>query len=103
MKFSFVENIQPYENSWEYDLYEYDDEIQLGDSESHICTVRIIMIKPHEVYIRKGLTDKMFYVAVGDFEKCKYSKDELRKPIMDFVKDEIIQFENKDQIVVLFS
>ena len=103
MKFSFVENIQPYENSWEYSLYEYDDEIQLGDVDSHICTVRIIMIKPHEIYVQKGITSNMFYVAVEKFEKGKYSKEELKESIEDFVKEEIIEFENKDQIVVLFS
>ncbi len=103
MKFSFVENIQPYENSWEYDLYEYDDEIQLGDIESHICTVRILMIKPHEIYAQKGIADKMFYVVVEKFEKGKYQRQELKESIENFVKEEIIEFENKDQIVVLFS
>lgn len=103
MKFSFVENIQPYENSWEYSLYKYDDVIQMGDSDSYICTARIIMLEPQEVYVRKNVFGKKFYVVIEDFMGSCCSKEEFEESIFEFVKEEIVQYENKDQIVVLFS
>lgn len=80
MDFIGIEEIQPYENIYEYKIYEYDDVIELGNEEKFICDIKFIQLNINPVYKDRGIDESVGYIVVENLSKnIKMSSTNLEK------------------------
>ena len=89
MRFIGLEEINPYNNLYEYKLYRYDDKIELGNKDSFICNLKVIVLNIEEIYLEKGF-DKSKAIALLSNLNTDISVDELKKGITDFILEELL-------------
>ena len=53
MNLVVIEEITPYKDSFEFKLFKYDDKIELGNEDSFICDLKVIIQRIDEIYIDK--------------------------------------------------
>lgn len=94
-----IEEITPYKDSFEFKLFKYDDKIELGNENSFICDLKVIVEKIDDIYISKF--NKSFNVIA--LVKNLNNKDISVDDIKEFILDEILidDLENND-IDVMF-
>lgn len=105
MKFSHVEEVTPYKNTSCYSIYRFDCEVMLGDRESHICDVKVIVLEPEEGLRARGLQiGRELWAIVDNVNPDAASdKEKLEADILEFVKIETAGIEENDQIRVAFA
>lgn len=97
-----IENITPYEGVFEFSLYKYEDEINLGDKESFVCDLRVILTKVQESYIQRINKSVVALVLVENLN-LKSDKLAIEESVKEFIFQEVYE-ENltKENIEVMF-
>ncbi len=105
MDFIGIEEIQPYENIYEYKIYEYDDVIELGNEEKFICDIKFIQLNINPVYKDRGIDESVGYIVVENLSKnIKMSSTNLEKKIKNFIMQEIPLINMKESSInVIFG
>lgn len=105
MDFIGIEEIQPYENIYEYKLFKYDDVIELGNEEKFICDLKFIQLNINPVYKGKGIEETVGYAVVENLCKnIKISRENIEKKIKNFIIQEIPLINMKEtSINVIFG
>ncbi|WFD11052.1 hypothetical protein [Tepidibacter hydrothermalis] len=105
MDFIGIEEIQPYENIYEYKIFEYDDVIELGNEEKFICDLKFIQLNINPVYKNKGIDETVGYAVVENLcENVKISHQHIEEKIKKFIIQEIPLINIKESSInVIFS
>ncbi|KPI47316.1 hypothetical protein IM33_18015 [Clostridioides difficile] len=102
MDYVGIENITPYENVYEFNVYEYDDEITLGSEELYVCELRVVLIKVNSLYVKRLNKSVEAMVLVKNLKK-DLDKALVVNKIKNFVLDEIwVENLVKENIEVIF-
>lgn len=102
MDYVGIENITPYENVYEFNVYKYDDEITLGSEELYVCELRVVLIKVNSLYIKRLNKSVEAMVLVKNLKK-DLDKALVVNKIKNFVLDEIwVENLVKENIEVIF-
>ncbi len=102
MDYVGIENITPYENVYEFNVYEYDDEITLGSEELYVCELRFVLIKVNSLYVKRLNKSVEAMVLVKNLKK-DLDKALVVNKIKNFVLDEIwVENLVKENIEVIF-
>ncbi|HGM3507286.1 hypothetical protein KGF42_07075 [Clostridioides sp. ZZV15-6383] len=102
MDYVGIENITPYENVYEFNVYKYDDEITLGSEELYVCELRVVLIKVNSLYVKRLNKSVEAMVLVKNLKK-DLDKALVVNKIKNFVLDEIwVENLVKENIEVIF-
>lgn len=102
MDYVGIENITPYENVYEFNVYKYDDEITLGSEELYVCELRVVLIKVNSLYVKRFNKSVEAMVLVKNLKK-DLDKALVVNKIKNFVLDEIwVENLVKENIEVIF-
>ncbi|WP_024622075.1 hypothetical protein [Metaclostridioides mangenotii] len=98
-----IENITPYKNQVEFSIYKFDDEINIGDKDSFVCDVKVVIMEVEDSLVERlgretqalAIVEKYSeYISQNDFE------DKLKKFIIEEV---LITNLNKENIELIYS
>lgn len=97
-----LENVTLHEGVFEFKIYEYNDEIDLSDKESHICDLKVILLKVNPMFIDR-IGKSIDTLALISSLNSRISKQEIIQDIKEFIFNEICE-ENleKENIDVMF-
>ena len=99
-----LEDVCPYKNNYIYDLYLYDDEIEIGNKNSYICRLKFVKIEVEEMYKTKGFSNIGYAIVDKYNPKCGISQEELVGKVSDFILEEIPLLDvDKGNIDVILS
>ena len=102
MDYIGIENITPYENTYEFSVYEYDDEIILGSEKLYVCELMVVLIKVNSLYVERLNKSVEAMVLVKNLKK-DLDKTLVVNKIKNFVLDEIwVENLVKENIEVIF-
>lgn len=94
-----IENITPYQDVYEFKIYEYDYELDLNNKENFICDLKIIINRIEPIF--KDKIDKHIEI-LGlvkelnlNIDKC-IIKEELKEFILNEIYEENLEKENID-------
>lgn len=94
-----IENITPYEGVYEFNVYEYEGDIDLGNKDSFICDLKVILTKVQTPYIERINKSVQAIALVSNlntkFDKSKV-KDGIEELIFQEICDENLEKENID-------
>jgi hypothetical protein len=92
-----IENITPYENVYEFDVYEYNDDINLNDKNLFVCNLKIILTKVQMQYRDRLNKSVQALALVSNLSKNKKNLDEdIKELIFQEIYDEDLEKENID-------
>ena len=94
-----IEEITPYKDSFEFKLFKYDDKIELGNENSFICDLKVIIERIDEIYIDKFEQSFKVIALVKNLVIEEISIDDIKEFILDEVWIENLE---KDNIDVMF-
>ena len=94
-----IEEITPYKDSFEFKLFKYDDKIELGNENSFICDLKVIIERIDEIYIDKFEQSFKVIALVRNLVIEEISIDDIKEFILDEVWIENLE---KDNIDVMF-
>ncbi|MEG2353615.1 MAG: hypothetical protein RSB70_03110 [Clostridium sp.] len=94
-----IEEITPYKDSFEFKLFKYDDKIELGNKDSFICDLKVIVERIDEVYIKKFDKSFKLIALATNLNNNDISVDDIKEFILDEVWIENLE---KDNIDVMF-
>jgi hypothetical protein len=104
MRFIGLEEINPYNDLYEYKIFKYDDKIELGNKDSFVCDLRLITLNIEEAYIEKNISNSKAIVTISNLnEDIDISKDELNNGLVYFILEELPLLDiNQDNIDIEF-
>jgi hypothetical protein len=104
MRFIGLEEINPYNDLYEYKIFKYDDKIELGNKDSFVCDLRLIALNIEEAYIEKNISNSKAIVTISNLnEDIDISKDELNNGLVYFILEELPLLDiNQDNIDIEF-
>lgn len=104
MRFIGLEEINPYNDLYEYKIFKYDDKIELGNKNNFVCDLRLIALNIEEAYIEKNFSNSKAIVTINNLnEVIDISTDELKKGLVDFILEELPLLDiNQDNIDIEF-
>jgi len=95
-----IEEITPYKDSFEFKLFKYDDKIELGNENSFICDLKVIIQKIDEVYIEKFKNSINVIAIVKNLNKIDISVDDIKEFILDEILIDNLEEDNIDVMFV---
>ena len=95
-----IEEITPYKDSFEFKLFKYDDKIELGNENSFICDLKVIIQKIDEIYIEKFENSINVIAIVKNLNKIDISVDDIKEFILDEVLIDNLEEDNIDVMFV---
>ncbi|WP_099190689.1 hypothetical protein [Tepidibacter mesophilus] len=100
-----IEEIQAYENIYQYKIFKYDDIIELGNEEKFICDLKFIQLNINPLYKDRGIDESVGYAVVENLsENIEISHYSFEKKIKNFIMQEIPLINMKEtSINVIFS
>lgn len=97
-----IENITPYKNIFEFNVYKYDDEIDLGNKDLFVCELKVIPIDIEDVYVQR-LNKSVEVLALIKNLNQNLDKISILEEIKDFILEEIwIENLEKENIHISF-
>lgn len=97
-----IENITPYKNIFEFNVYKYEDEIDLGNKDLFVCELKVIPIDIEDVYVQR-LNRSVEVLALIKNLNQNLDKISILEEIKDFILEEIwIENLEKENIHVSF-
>lgn len=97
-----IENITPYKNIFEFNVYKYDDEIDLGNKDLFVCELKVIPIDIEDVYVQR-LNRSVEVLALIKNLNQNLDKISILEEIKDFILEEIwIENLEKENIHISF-
>ena len=104
MRFIGLEEINPYNDLYEYKIFKYDDKIELGNKDSFVCDLRLIALNIEEAYIEKNISNSKAIVTISNLnENIDISKDELNNGLVYFILEELPLLDiNQDNLDIDF-
>ncbi|SHJ82983.1 hypothetical protein [Tepidibacter formicigenes] len=105
MDFIGVEEIQPYENIYEYKIFKYDDVIELGNNKNFICDLKFIKLNINPLYKEKEIEESVGYAIIENLNKnVDITLEDIEKKIKKFIIREIPLINiNEKSINVIFG
>ena len=94
-----IEEITPYKDSFEFKLFKYDDKIELGNDNSFICDLKVIVERIDEIYRDKFEQSFKVMALIRNLTIEEISIDDIKEFILDEVWIENLE---KDNIDVMF-
>ncbi|MBC5997007.1 hypothetical protein EAI30_11555 [Romboutsia ilealis] len=94
-----IEEITPYKDSFEFKIFKYDNKIELGNENSFICDLKVIIERIDEIYIDKFKKSFKVIALVKNLTIEEISIDDIKEFILDEVWIENLE---KDNIDVMF-
>ena len=94
-----IEEITPYKDSFEFKILKYDNKIELGNENSFICDLKVIIERIDEIYIDKFKKSFKVIALVKNLTIEEISIDDIKEFILDEVWIENLE---KDNIDVMF-
>ena len=91
-----IEEITPYKDSFEFKLFKYDNKIELGNENSFICDLKVIIQKIDEVYIEKFKNSINVIAIVKNLNKIDISVDDIKEFILDEILIDNLEEDNID-------
>ncbi len=95
-----IEEITPYKDSFEFKLFKYDNKIELGNENSFICDLKVIIQKIDEVYIEKFKNSINVIAIVKNLNKIDISVDDIKEFILDEILIDNLEEDNIDVMFV---
>ena len=95
-----IEEITPYKDSFEFKLFKYDDKIELGNEDSFICDLKVIIQKIDEIYIEKFENSINVIAIVKNLNKIDISVDDIKEFILDEILIDNLEEDNIDVMFV---
>lgn len=97
-----IENITPYEGVYEFSIYEYEGDIDLGNKELFVCDLKVILTKVQQPYIER-LNKSVQAVALISRLNTKVDKIQIQEDVKELIFQEIYD-ENleKENIDIMF-
>jgi len=95
-----IEEITPYKDSFEFKLFKYDDKIELGNENSFICDLKVIIQKIDEIYIEKFENSINVIAIVKNLNKIDISVDDIKEFILDEILIDNLEEDNIDVMFV---
>ncbi|MGL6108149.1 hypothetical protein [Romboutsia sp.] len=97
-----IENITPYQDVYEFKVYEYDYELDLNNKESFICNLKVIVNRVESVFKNRIDRDMQILGLIKDLSS-KVDKVSIREEIKELILNEILE-ENleKENIDIMF-
>lgn len=97
-----IENITPYKNIFEFNVYKYEDEINLGNKDLFVCELKVIPIDIEDVYVQR-LNRSVEVLALIKNLNQNLDKISILEEIKDFILEEIwIENLEKENIHISF-
>lgn len=97
-----IENITPYKNIFEFNVYKYEDEIDLGNKDLFVCELKVIPIDIEDVYVQR-LNKSVEVLALIKNLNQNLDKIYILEEIKDFILEEIwIENLEKENIHISF-
>ncbi|GAA3657259.1 hypothetical protein [Asaccharospora irregularis] len=97
-----IENITPYKNIFEFNVYKYEDEIDLGNKDLFVCELKVIPIDIEDVYVQR-LNRSVEVLALIKNLNQNLDKISILEEIKDFILEEIwIENLEKENIHISF-
>lgn len=97
-----IENITPYKNIFEFNVYKYEDEIDLGNKDLFVCELKVIPIDIEDVYVQR-LNKSVEVLALIKNLNQNLDKISILEEIKDFILEEIwIENLEKENIHISF-
>ena len=95
-----IEEITPYKDSFEFKLFKYDDKIELGNEDSFICDLKVIIQKIDKIYIEKFENSINVIAIVKNLNKIDISIDDIKEFILDEIWIDNLEEDNIDVMFV---
>lgn len=95
-----IEEITPYKDSFEFKLFKYDNKIELGNENSFICDLKVIIQKIDEIYIEKFENSINVIAIVKNLNKIDISVDDIKEFILDEILIDNLEEDNIDVMFV---
>lgn len=97
-----IENINPYQDVYEFKVYEYDYELDLNNKENFICNLKVIVNRIESVFKDKIDKNIEILALVKDLN-LKVDKISIKEEIKELILNEIWE-ENleKENIDIMF-
>lgn len=83
-----IENITPYKDVFEFDVYKYEDEIDLGNKDLFVCELKLVIIKIEDVYIQR-LNKSVEVLALIKNLNNNLDSTSIVGEIKDFIMEEV--------------
>ena len=100
-----IEDINPFNDLYEFKVYEYDYEINIGNVDLFVCDLKVIISRVNEAFITR--IGKIIQVtALVSNINSKYNSVELEDSIKSVVLDEIYEEnvnENNIEVIIIRS
>lgn len=97
-----IENITPYKNIFEFNVYKYEDEIDLGNKDLFVCELKVIPIDIEDVYVQR-LNRSVEVLALIKNLNQNLDKISILEEVKDFILEEIwIENLEKENIHISF-
>jgi hypothetical protein len=105
MRFIGLEEINPYNDLYEYKIFKYDDKIELGNKDNFICDLRVVALNIEEIYLEKGFAKSKAIAVVSNLNSnIDINIDEFKKSIVDFILEELLLVDiNGENIDIAFT
>lgn len=94
-----IEEITPYKDSFEFKLFKYDDKIELGNDNSFICDLKVIIERIDKIYRDKFEQSFKVIALIKNLTIEEIPIDDIKEFILDEVWIENLE---KDNIDVMF-
>ena len=95
-----IEEITPYKDSFEFKLFKYDDKIELGNDNSFICDLKVIIERIDEIYRDKFEQSFKVIALIKNLTIEEIPIDDIKEFILDEVWIENLE---KDNIDVMYK
>lgn len=97
-----IENITPYQDVYEFNVYEYDYELDLNNKEKFICNLKVIINRIESIFKDKIDKNTEILGLIKNFN-LNFDKSIIKEEIKEFILNEIYE-ENleKENIDIMF-
>ena len=95
-----LENIIPYQDTYEYKVYKYNDEINMNEKDQFVCDLKVIINRIQPIYESK-IEKKIETIAL--VKNLNIDKSLVEEEIRQLISDEVIEQDLiKEEIEIIF-
>lgn len=103
MDFIGIENITPYKNEVGYSIYKYDDEINIGDKDNFVCSIRVVILEVQDSLSNRLGKKVQALSIVEDYGQID-NIDDFETKLKKYIIEEVLFVDlNKENIDVIYT
>ncbi|WP_315167768.1 hypothetical protein [Metaclostridioides mangenotii] len=98
-----IENITPYKNQVEFSIYKFDDEINIGDKDSFVCDVKVVIMEVEDSLVERLGRETQALAIVEKYSEYNNQNDFEDKLKKFIIEEVLIANLNKENIELIYS